>query len=484
MNCFGKHTVIRIISLCLALCFLLPSSAARADENCDSGIINADKVAFRTGPSTDNRRISRLDEGTQVEVLETNVQAEWHKIRCNGKTGYVNQLYVTLLPKNDAVGYQGTVVNVSDSVNVRGSTSKHGELLGTAALGTSYPILRTDIDGWHEIDFNGQTGYILDDYLQLSQLAGRDQLSSLTVEGGTLLSPFTPNDYGYVIRAEADEVTISATAASGVKVRIGESKKDKTTISMPKSGSKTVRISLDGKTTYSLYIVRNVLTVGTWNIKRGNSNLGGMTRIVQTQQPDLLGVQEVFQSPKTNKNDKVNNLLSLRNKALEHMQFDPTVTYESGGKYGLGMLSAYEISSAETIRLHSGTGEQRIAQKIVVSIGEEKVSVYNTHFSYHSSSIRSVQFSQLRRAMDTDENKYKILFGDFNAKASEFAIFKKGYTVLNEQDTKFYDYDGTLIDKLDIDNIIVSDNIKVLNTRMINVDLSDHMPIFAYLRLD
>jgi len=478
-----KRIVLRALTVFLAV-LLLPIAPSFADEDYSSGLINADDVAFRKGPSTDSRRIRRLPEGTQVEILETNAQAEWHRIRYDRETGYVNQRYVTLLPANENADYQGTIVNVTESANVRSKTSKHSELLGTAPLGASYPILRTDLDGWHEIDYNGQTGYILDDYLALSTRAGQDQLQSLTVSGGTLLSPFSPNEYGYVISAGSDEVTITAKAADGVKVRIGESKQESTTVSMPQSGSKTIRISLNGKTTYSLYLVRNVLTVGTWNIKRGNGHLAGMSRLLQAQQPDLMGIQEVYRCPKTKKTDKSDNLLSIRTKALEQMQFDPTVTYESGGEYGIGMLSAYEIESAETIRLHSGTGEQRILQKIVVTIDGKKVSVYNTHMSYHSAPIRSVQFSQIRQAMDADENEYRILFGDFNAKASEFSRFNKGYTVLNTPETKFYGYDGMLMDPLDIDNIIVSDNITVLNTRIIDTDLSDHMPIFAYLRLD
>ena len=85
--------------------------------------------------------------------------------------------------------------------------------------------------------------------------------------------------------------------------------------------------------------------------------------------------------------------------------------------------------------------------------------------------------------MDADKNKYRILFGDFNAKASEFSVFRSGYTVLNDTNMKFYDYSASPISKSEIDNIIVSDNISVLNVRMLNDSLSDHKPILAYLKL-
>ena len=83
-----------------------------------------------------------------------------------------------------------------------------------------------------------------------------------------------------------------------------------------------------------------------------------------------------------------------------------------------------------------------------------------------------------------DSNKYKILFGDFNAKAAEFSQLGSTFQIVNTKDTYFYDYDGSTIGKNEIDNIIVSSNIQVLNARMINNEYSDHKAIFAYLKFE
>ena len=85
--------------------------------------------------------------------------------------------------------------------------------------------------------------------------------------------------------------------------------------------------------------------------------------------------------------------------------------------------------------------------------------------------------------MDADKNSYKILTGDFNAKESEFAGFLKNYKVVNSSETKFYDYKYNRIEMSQIDNIIVSKNITVLNARAIPTEYSDHYPLFAFLAL-
>lgn len=444
----------------------------------DTGVINSDGVSFREGPSTDSGRISKLSEGTTVQIVSTNVNAEWHKVEVNGKTGYVNRMYVTLKNTSDSDTLLGYIVNVKSNVNVRSAASADSELLGRADLGASYTLKSsTPKDGWYAVDYHGHTGYIKKDYLQIAKKATSKQLSSISIKGGELSPEFSPDVYGYVVTADKSDITISVTSPS--KVSVGDSGKNTLKISLPKTGTKTVRISVGGKTKYSLYIIRNVITVGTYNIKRGNGNLTSMGKMIQEQNPDIMGIQEVYRTQ-----GKINNLLSLRTKHMQYVDFARTISYNGGGEYGIGILSAYKIVSSESVKLSSGNSEQRILQKVVVSVGKRKVSVYNTHFSWDSASLRAKQFAEVKKIMKHDSNKYKILFGDFNAKAAEFSQLGSTFQIVNTKDTYFYDYDGSTIGKNEIDNIIVSSNIQVLNARMINNEYSDHKAIFAYLKFE
>lgn len=471
-----------LLALVLIAGVIAPASVAHA-ETFDKGTITGDNVAFRQGASTSAGLIRRLAIGTVVEIIETNVNAEWHRVRYNGTVGYVNRMYVSLDPSLDAYqrSYIGTVINCNDYVNVRASASASSQLLGTAEKGSTWTVTAANCaDGWHQITYQGQTAYVASKYLQLTAKALSTQLTSLTVTGGTMTPSFSPDEYGYVVRTDASEVKITATANSGVKVDVNGTGRSSDTISMPKSGSKTIRIAVGGKTRYTVYIVRGALVVGTWNIKRGNSKLEMQGWMIENQQLDVLALQEVYRSAGTA--SSADNLLSLRTKTMQNTSFAQALSYSGGGQYGVGLISRYTMSGASVTKLDSGSYEQRVLQRVEITVDGKKVSIYNTHFSFNSPTLRRKQFAQVLAALNADKNPYKILLGDFNAKASEFSQLK-GYTVVNTTDAKFYNYSGAEIYKNEIDNIVVSSNITVLNARMLENSVSDHKPLIAYLLL-
>ncbi len=475
----------RVLAFVLSILFILPlfiPSVALADVQLTSGTVNADGVALRSSASTSSGLITRLSEGTVVKLLEANVNAEWYKVEYAGKTGFVNRLYIDIessLPSYQ-LEYTGTVVNCSKDVNVRSKPKKSGSLLGKADKGMELAVTRAYCSGnWHEVLFNGQTGYISAEYLSLSAKVDNRSLSGLTVTGGTLSPRFSPNEYGYILTATANEVTISATANRGVKVSIGNSGKSTETIKINSGNSKTIRISVGGKVRYTIYLVHDVLTIGTWNIKRGFENLVMQGWLIDMELPDILGVQEVYVNPK----NQIDNLKSLKTKKMQYTSFASTINYSSGGKYGIGQISRYKPISEEKTELESGEYEDRFVQKVVYEIDGKLVSVYNTHFSYQSAAIRKKQFNKVLSLMDADENSYRILTGDFNAKEAEFYGFKKNYTIVNTSSTRFYDYSYKQIRFNQIDNIIVTKNITVLNARAIPTKYSDHFPLFAFIKL-
>ena len=132
-----------------------------------------------------------------------------------------------------------------------------------------------------------------------------------------------------MIEATSPSVTISAKANSGVDISIKGSGKSTYTIEIPSAGMKTVRIALDGETRYSLYISRNLLTVGTWNIKRGNGKLLTQGRLVYDQQPDIMGIQEAFQNLTVD--DIIDNLASLKTKDMSYTALSATINYSGRG---------------------------------------------------------------------------------------------------------------------------------------------------------
>ncbi len=471
------------LMVCAALCIsAIPMNISHA-LTLSTGIISADDVALRKTASANGGVIKRLDEGTVVKILESNVNSEWYRVETGTKTGYVNRLYVDIdasLPSYQQ-DYTGTIFNVQQDVNVRAEPSLKAKKLGKAKKGETYQVTQAYASGaWHQIDYNGAVGFVSADYMELSAKVGNDVLSDLEITGGSLSPAFSPTEYGYVLTATQSEVDIKAIANSGVKVSIGNTGISSAKYTIKSGNSKTIRVSVNGVVKYSIYLVRDVLTVGTWNIKRGDDNIVMQGWLISAQQPDILGVQEVY----INEKERNNNLLSVRTRNAQYMSFAETVSYPSGGQYGIGQLSKFKPENAEVTLLSSEDKEQRCLQKVEYVIDGKRVSVYNTHFSYESATLRKKQFSEVLSIMNADQNEFKILTGDFNAAESEFSGFKKNYRIVNTSATKFYNYSRKLISMSQIDNIIVSKNITVLNARAIPTEYSDHYPLFAFLSLN
>lgn len=471
-----------LLALIVVFTALTPQSASAASYT--QGCITGDRVAMRKAADGDSSVIMRLAKGTIVEILDVNVNAQWHQVRYNGKTGYVNRMYVSLEPSLSQyqLSYVGKVVNCKKEVNVRSLPTTDSDIVGKATKGATYTVTAQNVTaGWHQIRFDGGTAYISADFLSIKTQAEDNQLTGLTVTGGNLSPSFSPSEYGYVVMADGSGVEISASANKGVDIDIAGANKSSVTIKVSSGEMKTVRIELDGKTRYTIYIVRNLLSVGTWNIKRGYSNLIGQGRLIENMQPDIMGLQEVYRNLKSG--EIVDNLASLKTKVMQYTDFAETIGYSGGGQYGIGVLTRYKIRSRDYYELTTGSLEDRVLQKIVISVGSKRVSIYNTHLSYQSASVRAKQFKEIKAIMDADRNKYVILFGDFNADESEFKLFSNGYRVINTGNTSYYSFFEKSISHSCIDNIIVSDSITVVNTVMLDTKLSDHNPLFAFLKL-
>lgn len=477
-----KKRIACVAVILAALCLVgMPLARARA-ISVTTGVIIGEGIALRKTASSGGALLTRLDEGTIVKILETNVNSEWHRVEAANRTGYVNRMYVNIdasLPSYQ-LDYTGTIINCETEINVRADASAGAKKIGVAKKGQTVQIAQAYAAGsWHAIAFNGTTAYISSDYVELKATVGNDVLSGLEITGGTLSPRFSPTEYGYVLTATQGEVNVKAISNSGVKVSVGSTGISSAKYTINSGNSKTIRISVNGKVRYSIYLVRDVLTVGTWNIKRGNNNLLMQGWLIAAQRPDILGVQEVY----INKKEKTNNLLSVRTRNAQNTSFAQTIAYDSGGQYGIGQISAYKPQNELITLLSSENKEQRCLQKVEYVVDGKRISVYNTHFSYESASIRKKQFSEVIAILDADANKYKILTGDFNAKEAEFEGFLKNYRVVNTSETKFYDYNYNRIEMSQIDNIIVSKNITVLNARAIPTEYSDHYPLFAFLAL-
>ncbi len=120
-------------------------------------------VNVRASDSENADRVDKITGGTKVEVLEQKVNG-WSKVLVNGKEGYIKSEFlnvITVVNSGDAIG----TVTASSNVNVRETPSESGERLGTLPGGTTVDLLARE-NGWCKINYNGQVGYVKEDYVE------------------------------------------------------------------------------------------------------------------------------------------------------------------------------------------------------------------------------------------------------------------------------------------------------------------------------
>ncbi|NNV04705.1 N-acetylmuramoyl-L-alanine amidase, partial [Brevibacillus sp. MCWH] len=111
-----------------------------------TGVVNADSLNVRQGPSVDHKVITTLKKGTKVSIVGQ--ENGWYKISLsNNGYAYVGKSYIDLKTK--------TVVNC-ESLNVRETPSKDGKILSTLKKGEKVDILGEE-NGWLKISYKKES---------------------------------------------------------------------------------------------------------------------------------------------------------------------------------------------------------------------------------------------------------------------------------------------------------------------------------------
>lgn len=229
------------------------------------------------------------------------------------------------------------------------------------------------------------------------------------------------------------------------------------------------------------------IRVATFNLAAQNEETTcAQQKLLMKYSVDIVGLQEVDEHTQRN---PYSMLETLKEGLYPFGYFSQAMAFENGN-YGLATISKVPIieANAYNYQLENGMEEPRIFQHSIIDYQEKKLSVYNTHLSYENKSIRKNQLRQLKETLDRDTISYKIILGDFNTDQckTELNLFIDDYQVLNGQKNQSFDtYNqrDEMMQVYAIDNIIISQNIKVLNTTMIETKLSDHNLLFADLLL-
>ena len=138
-----------------------PAPEALLEAGDRVGVITAESVNFRSGPSVDAGVLSSLTESEEVTVLQ--VVDGWCQARWNGQDGYVSAEYVSVdgIPLLDPKG-----MVTGNCVNLRSGPSTNDSILTMVNSGTMVDLVSLS-DGWYAVEYNGLSGYISADYVRV-----------------------------------------------------------------------------------------------------------------------------------------------------------------------------------------------------------------------------------------------------------------------------------------------------------------------------
>ena len=186
-----KTTILAVLVI-----FIMAATAYAAQIG--TGTVNASSLRLRSEPSLSSSTLTYLSKGTEVVVLE---QLDgWFKVEYKDMTGYVSADYLQYTPAAtadepviDSDAEQSETAKVGticgSNVNFRAKPSTSSDIIGKLAKGAEVEVVSV-ANGWCEVVYNGATGYVSADYVEIdgktmSQPKGIVTGSCVNVRSGT-----------------------------------------------------------------------------------------------------------------------------------------------------------------------------------------------------------------------------------------------------------------------------------------------------------
>lgn len=193
---------LRVIRKFLVFLFILSIVASGLYITSEAGslaygaaTVGASSLNVRSGPGTSYSIIKTIVHDEKLVILEK-TSPEWFHIVYCGTEGYVSSLYLTDVLTAENFNATGKIAG--DDVIIRSIPSTSGSLLGNCDAGTIISIIGIN-NGWYKVRYNGITGYIRSDYINITATSsdsaggaeineGQQQSTAGTIDGTTQLS--------------------------------------------------------------------------------------------------------------------------------------------------------------------------------------------------------------------------------------------------------------------------------------------------------
>lgn len=229
------------------------------------------------------------------------------------------------------------------------------------------------------------------------------------------------------------------------------------------------------------------IKIVTWNIW-GGENIDNIIECLRTVDADIIGLQEVLEELDGSNNNAENIASALGYEwaytptctlDYEHSHLLKIHGYTREMHWGNAVLSKYPIVGNNTYVLSNH--KSRTALVTNIAVDSENLTAISTHLAYSKDSelIRSEQVDTLLKVIPDER---AIIMGDFNELPKSVVIEKMRERLIDTQENTASD-SAQISEAERIDYIFTTKDIKYSNSRIINSDASDHLPILTEIML-
>lgn len=221
--------------------------------------------------------------------------------------------------------------------------------------------------------------------------------------------------------------------------------------------------------------------------KEGLIDLNAIAKVIETQKPDLVALQEV--DVNTKRSGNMNEAVFLATRLKMNFYFFKAIDHD-GGDYGVAILSKYPLSDPQTYKLPNNgeaKAEPRVLGMGTVTLPDgRKIRFASTHLdAQKSEENRMMQVNEINKLTETEALPL-IIAGDLNANTSSEAV-----KVFDRQFVRTCTDCGFTIPVINPKNTIdhiafkKGNNFEVISHQVINETYaSDHLPVLAILKLN
>ena len=198
MNC-KKRFLGLVLSMTTLVGTLALTTNASDSVKSAVGIVDASALRLREGPGTDTEILTTAYRNDYVVILES--EGDWYKVIYNLREGYMHSDYLTVKEReNVELGY-GEVNTYL--VNLRSGPTTSSEILDQLAEGEDAYIIGFYC-GWYKVQYNGSTGYIRSDLVDLTEIPYENTGSSSSPKYFAGGDPISSSSYESSERYEAE----------------------------------------------------------------------------------------------------------------------------------------------------------------------------------------------------------------------------------------------------------------------------------------